>query len=173
MKKSKRLHYSNYFPQNKDNIRKTWDGIVSILKQNKKSKYSPAWVMNQNGSVAKAPKDIATAFNNYFSSIGKSLDSSIPNSGNNFMSYMPPLTAQSLFLKPTDPGEVVDLINSLSVSKACGPNSIPTDLLKAGSSVLAAPISYLINQSFNLGIFPDVLKVSKVIPVYKSGSPEL
>jgi len=173
LKRSKRLYYSKYFLENKHNIRKTWDGITSILKQNKKSKNFPAQVMNQKGSLTKAPKDIATAFNSYFSSIGKSLDANIPNSNNSFMKYMPPFTAQSIFLNPTDPSEIVDLINALSVSKACGPSSIPTNLLKAGSSFLATPISYMINQSFNLGIFPSVLKLSKVIPVYKSGSPEL
>jgi hypothetical protein len=173
MKRSKRLYYSNYFLQNKHNTRKTWDGITSILKQNRKSKSRPALVVDKNGRVAKEPISIASAFNSHFSLIGKSLDASIPNSQNNFMTYMPPRAAQSMFLKPTDANEVIELINTLSASKACGPCSIPTNLLKIGSSILAAPISHMINQSFSQGVFPSIFKVSKIIPIYKSGSTEL
>ena len=32
------------------------------------------------------------------------------------------------------------------------------------------PLTFLINQSFHNGIFPDALKLAKVIPIYKSRS---
>ena len=35
---------------------------------------------------------------------------------------------------------------------------------------ISIPLSILINQSFSLGVFPDNLKVAKVIPVHKKGS---
>ena len=31
------------------------------------------------------------------------------------------------------------------------------------------PLTYLINQSFELRIFPDELKLAKIIPLFKSG----
>ena len=34
--------------------------------------------------------------------------------------------------------------------------------------MLAAPLSYLYNCSFQLGIFLDSLKIAKVLPIYKS-----
>ena len=64
-------------------------------------------------------------------------------------------------------------INSLNASSACGLNSIPTKLLKLGSTVLSKPLSYMINQSFKEGIFPSILKIAKLIPVYKSGPSEV
>ena len=82
---------------------------------------------------------------------------------------MPPMTRKSIFLQPTDENELIDIVNSLNASSACGPHSIPTNLLRLGSHLLAAPISLIINQSFTQGIFPDVLKIAKVVPIYKSG----
>ena len=86
---------------------------------------------------------------------------------------MPQPLCQNLFLSPTDPIEVMNVINSLNASKASGPNSIPSHLFKLCSPILCKPISFIINESFNQGIFPDILKLAKVTPVYKSGPTEV
>ena len=36
--------------------------------------------------------------------------------------------------------------------------------------ILIKPLVFLINQSIIEGVFPDELKLAKVIPVYKAGS---
>ena len=38
-------------------------------------------------------------------------------------------------------------------------------------NILAAPISKLINTSFDSGVFPDFCKTAKVIPIFKKGDP--
>ena len=35
--------------------------------------------------------------------------------------------------------------------------------------MLIKPLTYLINSSINKGIFPNELKIAKVIPIFKSG----
>ena len=45
-------------------------------------------------------------------------------------------------------------------------------ILKLLKLDIASPISTLINRSFEMGIFPTLLKTSKVIPIFKNkGSP--
>ena len=41
--------------------------------------------------------------------------------------------------------------------------------MKQNMHALIKPLAYLINCSINKGIFPDELKIAKVIPIYKSG----
>ena len=53
--------------------------------------------------------------------------------------------------------------------KSLGPNSLPTSLLKSAQEVISKPLC-IINNSFKNGIFPDLFKVAKIIPVYKKGS---
>ena len=65
--------------------------------------------------------------------------------------------------------EVVRIINSLNNSSP-GWNCIPAKLAKRVLNYYVKHLTFLINQSFHNGIFPDELKLAKVIPIYKSGS---
>ena len=64
------------------------------------------------------------------------------------------------------------LINLLNLNKANGHDDIDTYFLKIASSIIAFPLSLFFNHSTSLGIFPNKLKLAKVIPVYIKGSPD-
>ena len=48
-----------------------------------------------------------------------------------------------------------------------GYDNISTKLLKEIENDISRPLSIIINQSLCTGIFPDKLKIAKVIPLYK------
>ena len=52
-------------------------------------------------------------------------------------------------------------------NRALGPNSIRTKILKVHSIALSKPLAELINLSLNQGKFPGILRIAKVIPIYK------
>ena len=57
----------------------------------------------------------------------------------------------------------------MKTNKLTGPNSITTQILKISNQIICKPLTYLINLSFSNGIFPDLLKTSNVIHVFKRG----
>ena len=57
-------------------------------------------------------------------------------------------------------------------NKSSGPSSIPVNLLKIALPFITTPLCKLINHSFDSGVFPDAIKISKVIPIYKAGSSQ-
>ena len=59
------------------------------------------------------------------------------------------------------------ITKDMTSSKACGPNSIPTNLLIDFSEVLASPLSCLINMSLKEGVFSSLLKEADVCPIHK------
>ena len=59
------------------------------------------------------------------------------------------------------------MVKDLSVSKASGPFSLPTIILKHISEFLCKPLALLINKSFSEGNFPNLLKLADVCPIYK------
>ena len=73
-------------------------------------------------------------------------------------------------IKPTDKTEIESLISKIDPTKKTGPNSIHTKLIKLISNSISTPISNICNKSFASGIFPDILKISKVIPIHKKDS---
>ena len=65
IKKSKKLHYASYFNENKNNMKKIWDGIRSIV--NIKNTISPKVAqINDNGKIIDTPEEIASTFNDVF-----------------------------------------------------------------------------------------------------------
>ena len=58
--------------------------------------------------------------------------------------------------------EVLNIINSLEY-KATGPVSIPIKLLKLIPDLILVPLCNIINVSFNTGVFPNLLKLVKVM----------
>ena len=73
-------------------------------------------------------------------------------------------------MTPTTPEEIPDLMQTLSSNNSTGPNSMPTSILKEIKNEISTPLSAIINNSFKNGISPNLLKSSKVIPVFKNGS---
>ena len=113
---------------------------------------------------------IANAFNNYFAKVAINIQSSIRFSKKQYYDYLPPLNIESFFLTPTDSTEVSNIIFSLNQNKSDGPNIIPIKILKLLNKDIPDQLAILFNQSFSSGIFPSILKTSKIIPIYKKGS---
>ena len=120
-----------------------------------------------NGRSLTEPQEIANAFNKYFVNVATDIQSSIRYSKNNFHDFLHPININSFFLNPTDEIEVKNIILSLNPSKAIGPNSIPTKILKLLINDVSSQLIELFNLSFSRGVFPLILKTSEVIPVYK------
>ena len=59
---------------------------------------------------------------------------------------------------PPDKYEIIDIINDLDTNKACGPHSIPTDILHTKKMIVVDPLTDIINLSFANGKYIDVLK---------------
>ena len=61
------------------------------------------------------------------------------------------------------------MINALKSINSCGHDDLSTILLKAIKHDICKPITLIINQSLYTGIFPNKLKLAKVILIYKKG----
>ena len=63
--------------------------------------------------------------------------------------------------------DVVKHLASLRTKNSAGVDGISVKLLKKLSPALINPLTLLINQSLVTGIFPNKLKIAKVLPLFK------
>ena len=165
------LSKKNHYEDNFKNIRKTWGDIKSIINIRNLAKSQPSSLLIGK-EISSNPKIIANTLNKYFSSIAGALQGQIHHRGNDFTKYLSRPNDYNFFINRTDEYEIINIINNLSSNKATGPHSIPTDILQLIKFNISKPLSAIFNLSFSTSIYPDKLKIAKVMPVFKDkGSP--
>ena len=70
-------------------------------------------------------------------------------------------------MKHTD---LVASMKSLDTTKATGIDGITSSVIKRSADVIARSLLHIINISIQSGQFPDLLKIAKLKPLFKSGS---
>ena len=128
-RQSKKNHFQNYFAENTNNIKKTWEGINNIIKLKSTNKISPTSLMSNNKHISD-PKDITNGYNMYFTSIASNIENKLIKTNNHFSEYLINPNPHSIFLSPIIPKTIQSEITALKNNKALGPNSIPTKVLK-------------------------------------------
>jgi hypothetical protein len=74
----------------------------------------------------------------------------------------------TIFLYPVTEHEIECVIKSLKGKLSSGYDEIPECLVK-NVYYVKKPLAHIFNASLSSGIFPDRLKLAKVIPLYKKG----
>ena len=108
---------------------------------------------------------ISNEINNYFVSVGST---KINHNSCNPYDYMQS-NVKSMAIPNYNENDAPLVINYLNNSSP-GWDNIPASIAKQVIHWYIKPLVFLINQSLIEGVFPDELKLAKIIPVYKAGS---
>ena len=159
---SKENFYKNFVLENKNNPKKLWAGLDSLL-----SRKSPSIL-----PTFSCPKKLASTFSEFFiEKINKISSKFQPNITTTTETTETPtfITPQLNLFTPATSTEIFHAI-SKSSNASCLLDPIPTSLLKSCLPSLILPITNIVNLSFSEGIFPDSFKKSIVKPLYKKHS---
>ena len=74
----------------------------------------------------------------------------------------------SMFLSPTDREEIKSLIMNLPAKNSSGCDEISNNLLKKLCPSLLKPLEKIFNKSLNEGVFPELMKLADICPLFKS-----
>ena len=75
-----------------------------------------------------------------------------------------------MMFAPIDETYVLNAIKQLNNGKAPGPDKISTMLIKDAADFIWKPLTVIFNSSLKYGAFPNIWKLAKVKPIFKSGS---
>ena len=160
-RQAKKDYYNKYFVKHKDNMKMLWTGIRSVINMKHSGADSIISHLVYNGSEINDSKKMANIFNEFFVNISSKINEKIPRTKKLALDYLHSNIDSSFFISPVTTLEIVDIISSLKNGKAAGPFSIPINLLKILSNLIAEPLCTIVNGSFSTGIFSDDLKLAK------------
>eukprot|EP00116_Pleurobrachia_bachei_P001935 sb/3462197/ len=168
---AKASYFLRKFNLNIENSRKCWSLIRELCGRNKGKLQLDS--LSIGGHTIMCKREMANHLNNHFCSLpnslnsekyGSSIDKIINDSG--FRNYLGPANSKSIFLDPISPTEISDIIRSLDQNKS---SELSPRLLKQFIFLLSPDISELFNLCIRDSVFPNQLKIARVIPLHKSG----
>ena len=176
IKDTKNRFYCNKFVECKGNSKKTWQIINQVRGKSKRS-IKPLFIIDNKRITDR--RMIANAFNGYFTTIAEKMNSNayIDNDDKNisntelpsFLDYLNKSYSSSIFLYDCDSDEVLQHIHELENGKA---SDIPIKLIKRSGQLISPILSKYFNLCMQKGIFPSVMKIGKITPIFKKGCEE-
>ena len=115
---------------------------------------------------------VAEEFNTFFVNVGPDLAGQIPNptpSDPTPESFVKD-NLTSMFLTAVDEAEVIEVVQNCENKTSTDCDGIDMTVLKKVIDGISKPLAYIVNSSFQTGIFPDRMKIAKVIPLYKANN---
>ena len=162
----------NLHSTNLHNSKKIWKGINEII-HNKHTRINEEIFLDDNGSIITDQKKVANRFNRFYTSVADGLVRKLGKPATKYQDYLKNPNEHSIFLKETDHGEVATQLYKLDITKSGDIYGMTPRLIRDAGPSMATNLSILFNKSLETGIFPHLLKVSKVIPIYKAESKML
>lgn len=162
IKAAKSMHINRQFETTKCVATTAWNVVNKLKNKNPENSFE----IEKSGNVINDPVIVANEFNTYFSNVANNVTIhnntlNIANNGN---------ILGSMFLQPVTPPEMIEVFKKLPPKRSTDINGISQWLLKQCYFHIIEPLTFIINGSFTEGVFPELCKEAKVIPVYKKGS---
>ena len=162
-------YFIRKFKDSKGSIKKCWKIVNEV--RCKKSNFILPDHLTDKGQLIKDRRGICSIFNNYFTSVATDLNHSkysrytgvVPE----FSSYLKATVPQtSIFLTPITSSEISIIIKELNANKS---SDFSPRVLKLYNQLFSIILSDLLNNCMSQGVFPDELKIAKVLPLFKAG----
>ena len=156
-----------------DSPDKFWSAIKKLYPTKSPSQSGSALLVN--GTKTTHKKLIANTFCDYFTNVAGLLKSSsfllrdFTWSRPTQQNYLQPMKTNFLF-KEVHKLQIYKELRNLKRKKATGLDNFPPGLLKDAASVIAKPLTYVINLSLRSGAVLAEWKEAKVLPLFKFGS---
>ena len=161
-------HYLGLIEENKGDPKRMWQVINKVL--DKATSSTEISSLDVEGITITKEKDIAEALNHHFTAIGPKLATKLePRPDDDCLKHINVQQNKMIFV-PIDEAYVLNAIKQLKNGKAPDPDMISTTLIKDAADFIWKPRTIIFNPSLKYGAFPDIWKLAKVTPIFKSGS---
>ena len=171
MRCQKKMYYEQLLQKYKKNIKATWSVLNKVIK-NCNDRCFPTNIAIGDNTVIEDIESMVNKFNEYFVNIGPNLAKEIPLVGGNETFNLPFNKCNTMFLGGVCESDILEVVKEFKSKKSTDCNDLNMSLIKEVIFCVLEPLTYICNKSFQTGIFPDKMKIAKVIPIYKNGDKQ-
>jgi hypothetical protein len=174
IKEEKEKYYESKFLACKGNSKKQWQLINNMTGTGKKKE--GCITLRENGVDISDPNQVGNLLNEYFVKIPLDIRQNMPIVdilSPSLRCFCQPSRPNSMFLRPVTAAEVLSCINDMKTGKSAGLDGLTVECLKCAVQEISSSLAYLINWSFEAGIFPQTLKCAEIVPIHKRGDRKI
>ena len=113
--------------------------------------------------------DISDKFNDCFINVGRTLSKKIPSVNTSVIEYIA-RSEKSTYFTPTNEEEIWRIMNNFRDSNPEW-DAIAAKTVRSIVSFISLPLVKIIKLSMEEGVFPDELKIARVMPLYQNNDP--
>ena len=162
-------YYVNKCYSLKSNVKKLWQLINSIIKGiNDKTNLIDHIAVNNIEYYES--KEVSNHFGKFYSKLGENVVNSIGKPKLTPQHYLKKIqmNPKTIYLYHITPNEIKK-IHTLPSKTSSGYDNISNKLLKQIKHTILNPLTHIFNLSLMSGVFPENMKLSEIIPLYKKG----
>ena len=156
LRKAKFKHHENIIESADNKCKAAWQIINTHAKNN----------VNPKNNID------PDTFNSHFINTTLDISKKVPSTAQAALTYLyhaNNIVNSKFTLKNVSCAQVLKAINKLRTSNSKDYYDLSNSLIKEVKYEIIKPLTYVLNLCINEGIFPDILKISKVIPIHKNG----
>lgn len=169
---AKALHIKGRITRAENKVKATWKVINS---ENGKSKNRDDIVLVENDVVIKSSESVAQVFENFFSSIPVTTTATLDSCPSRALDLLRTSVRQcdsNFTFQHVFPSTVIGAFKSLKLKGTEDLWGVSVQALASIIYCIAPRLAEIFNSCIDEGKFPDLLKCSKIIPLFKSGNSE-
>lgn len=176
MRQAKKDYFRSLLEKNKTDIKRTWNILNKLLGKSTSGQDStPHHFINEDNKKIKNLNEVVNEFNSFFVNVGPKLVENIEkhNLGSQNGGTRGSRVLQSMFLGDVSENKILFTVNALKNKTSTDTDGLDMIIVKKNIDCIVKPLSYIFNLSFQSGIFPNRMKVAKVVPLYKDGDKHM
>jgi len=174
IKLAKYTYYYENFNNSKD-MKKTWCLIKEALgKQTTKQSFSE-YLISPSGNTLTGNSWMPKWLLRYpfVGTLLTKSEAEIENTHSNNSNIIPKASINIFNFSAVTEKQVADAINNLRRKNSFGTDGVSTKILKFVKSEICSSLTHIFNGCISKSEFPDVLKIARVIPLFKKGDPHI
>ena len=163
-----RDYYNGLIEENIRDPKKMWRTINTVLDKNVETVSHSS--LEVEGKYLTRERDVVEAMNRHFALVGPKLAEKITSKpDDDCLCYITPKSNVMTF-KTINETYMHNAIKNLKNGKAAGPDKIPITIIKDVGDIITKPLTMIFNSSLTNGVFPDIWKIARITPIFKSGA---